>query len=96
MVFTIQYISIFVELLISILGLLIVLKRKKIYGFGIFITFFIYVFYDLSRIIELNLKESFWSYLFFIATISALFAVFGIYRDKLDKIKKIKVKEDKK
>ena len=41
-----QYISIVIEAIVAILGLLIVFNKKKKYGYGIFITFAIYVIYD--------------------------------------------------
>ena len=87
MVFIIQFISIAIELSIAILGLMIALQKKKKYGFGIFATFFIYVFYDLSRVVGSTLTEYFWNGLFFIATISAWYAVWYIYKDGLIKLK---------
>jgi len=77
----IQYISILIEVLIAILGLLIVFKRKKIYGWGIFLTFGIYVFYDFAGAMNWNILSNILYGSFFIATISALWAVFSIYKE---------------
>lgn len=77
----IQYISILIEVLIAILGLLIVFKRKKIYGWGIFLTFGIYVFYDFAGVMNWTLFGNLLYGSFFIATISALWAVFSIYKE---------------
>ena len=54
-----QYLSIAVEALIAVLGLLIALPKKKAYGWGLFLTFTIYVFYDLSRLISLDREGGF-------------------------------------
>jgi len=79
---TIQYLSILIEAIIAILGLAIVFKKKKNYGWGIFITFAIYVFYDFSKQISLTINNDLLYALFFIASVSALFAVFMIYKDR--------------
>ncbi len=76
----IQYISIFIELLIAILGLLIVFHKKKIYGWGIFLTFGIYVFYDLAKLLGWNISDTLLYGSFFVASVSALWAVFEIYK----------------
>ena len=78
---TIQYVSIVIEALIAILGLLIALQKKKIYGWGIFFTFTIYVFYDFAGLINLNISSNVLYGSFFVATGSALWAVFSIYKE---------------
>jgi len=78
----IQYLSILVEVIIAILGLLIVFKKKKKYGWGIFATFLIYVFYDSSKLMDWNISSLLLSILFFIASISALYSVWRIYKEK--------------
>jgi len=76
----IQYVSIFIEVLIAVLGLLIVFQKKKIYGWGIFLTFAIYIIYDLAKLNVFIIFDAYLYLLFFIASISALWAVFEIYR----------------
>jgi hypothetical protein len=78
----IQYSSILIEALIAIIGLLIVFKKKKQYGWGIFATFLIYVFYDTSKLFSLGISENALTILFFIASISALYSVWCIYKEK--------------
>jgi len=78
----IEYVSILIEVVIAILGLLIVFKKKKKYGWGIFITFLIYVLYDSSKLITLNISGTLLSILFFIASLSALYSVWCIYKEK--------------
>ena len=76
-----QYISIFVEALIAVLGLFIVFLKKKSYGIGIFTTFFIYVFYDLVRLENYSVSQDVLSILFFIASISMLLVAWVLLKD---------------
>jgi hypothetical protein len=77
-----QYLSIILEAVISILGLLIVFKKKKQIGLFIFITFFIYVVYDFSKLIKLNFSGDALYLMFFAATLSALYFSWIIYKKK--------------
>jgi hypothetical protein len=81
MVVWIQYVSIIIELAISILGLLIVFQKKKIYGWGIFLTFLIYVFYDFARVVNWSSSPNLLYGSFFIATVSAFWFVFNVYKE---------------
>ena len=76
-----QYISIIIEAIIAVLGILIIRKGKS-YGWGILVTFAIYVLYDLSKLISLTISSDLLYLLFFIATISMLWAVWKIYKEK--------------
>lgn len=82
MAFTIQYISIFIELLVAIAGLFIVFNKKKNYGWGFFITFSIYVFYDVARLLNLSISNNILYFSFFIASLSALWTVWEVYKRK--------------
>jgi hypothetical protein len=84
----IQYISISIEFLIALMGLLIVFQRKKNYGWGIFITFAIYVFYDFVKLVGIQISSQFMYGLFFIATVSAFWFVSKLYYKKRGKNKK--------
>jgi hypothetical protein len=75
----IQFASVFIEAIIVIFGFLIALQKKKAYGWGIALTFAIYVFYDLVGLIGLNIPEIYVYGLFFIATASALWVVLNLY-----------------
>jgi hypothetical protein len=78
-----QYISIVIEALIAIMGVMIaVQKKRRTYGWGISLTFGIYVLYDFAKLMKLNIAEGILSGLFFIATASALWVVFSIYRER--------------
>jgi len=76
-----QLVSIFVELLIVVISLVIAVNKKKIYGYGFALTFGVYVFYDLSRLFLLNIPEAVLTSVFFIATLSALFSIWKLYKD---------------
>lgn len=82
MVFSIQYISIIIELIIAILGIMIFFKKKKLYGWGFFLTFAIYVFYDLSKLLGWAVSGNILYAIFFVASLSALYAVWGVYNSK--------------
>lgn len=82
MAFTIQYISIFIELLVAVAGLFIVFNKKKSYGWGFFITFGIYVFYDIVRLLNLSISNNLLYFSFFIASLSALWTVWEVYKRK--------------
>ena len=77
-----QYISILMELIIAVFGLMIAIKKKKCYGYGFALTFFIYVFYDLAKLIPLQIPSEAIYPMFFVATLSAMYAVFEVYRKK--------------
>jgi hypothetical protein len=75
-----QTFSILIELAIAILGVTIWLQKKKAYGGFIFLTFAIYVFYDLARLWALDVPEYFLRVSFAIATLSMLIAVWRLYK----------------
>jgi hypothetical protein len=82
MTFTIQYISIFIELLVAIVGIFIVFNKKKTYGWGFFTTFGIYVFYDIARLLSWNISDNILYVSFFIASLSAFWTVWEVYKRK--------------
>jgi len=77
-----QYVSIIIEAIIAIMGLIIVFKKKKNFGYGIFLTFAIYVFYDYAKLANLSTSTNVLHFMFFIASLSALWVVYMMYKDK--------------
>jgi hypothetical protein len=77
----IHWFSIFLEGLICLMGLRLVSKKKN-FGWGIFITFGIYVFYDLSKYLNLRIGPDLLYLLFFIASISAFIFVWQLSKKK--------------
>jgi hypothetical protein len=74
-----QIISIFLELVVAALGIVIAVYRRKRYGWFIGLTFVIYVFYDLVDLLTLNVSEDLMYFIFFVATLSILWAVWNIF-----------------
>ncbi len=77
-----QYFSIVIEAIIAILGLMIFMKKKKQYGLCFFITFAIYVFYDLARLMAWSISTNILYASFFIASLSALWGMWELYNKK--------------
>ncbi|MEI7719368.1 MAG: hypothetical protein WCI72_05850 [archaeon] len=77
-----HYISILIEAIIAILGLMILLNKKKRYGLCFFITFAIYVVYDLARALNWSVSTNLLYVSFFVASVSALWAVWEVYNKK--------------
>jgi hypothetical protein len=80
-----QFASIIIEIIIAMLGLILVFKKKRIFGWGIFLTFIIYVFYDAAKLANWSINIDLLYGIFFIASISALWFVVMIYKDKKKK-----------
>ncbi|MDO8557433.1 MAG: hypothetical protein Q7R98_03135 [Candidatus Jorgensenbacteria bacterium] len=77
---TLQLVSIFLEVAIVIISLMLALGKGKKYGWGFALTFAIYVFYDLAKLYLLSIPNSALYPSFFVATISALLAVWSLYK----------------
>jgi len=77
-----QNISILFELAVAILGLLILLQKKKSYGSLIFVTFLLYMVYDASRLWDLAVPELVMRIIFAVASLSILIAVWKIYKSE--------------
>ena len=75
-----QTLSILIELAVAILGLLIWFHKKKVYGGYIFLTFILYMVYDLAKLWSLAIPELILRILFAIASISILIAVWRLYK----------------
>lgn len=74
-----QTISILLELMVVALGLMLVIGRKKMYGWCIALTFILYVFYDLADLLSLHISQDSLDVLFFMATLSILWAIWNIF-----------------
>jgi hypothetical protein len=78
-----QYIAIVLEGVIAATGLFLAVGKKRSFGYGIFLTFAIYVFYDLARLVPIEISNSTLYPIFFVATLSILWAVIMLYRESL-------------
>jgi len=77
-----QYIAIILETVVAATGLLIAVHKKRFFGYGIFLTFAIYVFYDLAKLIPLEISDTTLYPIFFVATLSILWTTILIYKEK--------------
>jgi hypothetical protein len=95
-----QYVSIIIEAIVAILGLVIVFNKKKNYGWGIFLTFTIYVFYDFAKFMNYTISSDVLTALFLVASLSMLWVAWVLSREyfanQTDKYGKIKRGRNKK
>jgi signal transduction histidine kinase len=77
-----QYVAVVVEGVIAALGLMLAVKKKRFFGYGIFLTFGIYVFYDLVRLTSTEISNAVMYPVFFVATLSMLWVAVLIYRER--------------
>ena len=74
-----QLISITLEAVITVLFFLAALKGRK-YLYGLALTFSIYVWYDLARLLSWNIEPMLLSGVFLVATLAALYSAWVLYR----------------
>jgi hypothetical protein len=77
---SINYVSIILELVVAIFALMIALGKKRAYGWGLALTFLVYVFYDLARTQNWQISSGIMTLSFLVASISAVIAVYSIYK----------------
>jgi signal transduction histidine kinase len=80
-----QYVAVAIESGVAAIGLLLAVRKKRFFGYGIFLTFIIYVFYDLAKLIPLEISNIALYPMFFIATLSILWVMILIYKEKRKK-----------
>ncbi len=71
--------SILLEAVVAALGVMLAIRKKKMYGWCIAVTFVLYVVYDLANLLALNISEDTLYMIFFVATLSILWAVWNIF-----------------
>jgi hypothetical protein len=76
---SLQMISILLEGVVAILGVMLAAGKKKRYGWFIALTFVLYVFYDLANLLALSVSQDSLYLSFFVATISILWAIWNIF-----------------
>jgi hypothetical protein len=74
-----QTITILLEFVVVALGIMLVVGKKKMYGWCIALTFILYIFYDLANLLSLRISEDSLDILFFMATLSILWAIWNIF-----------------
>jgi len=78
---SVQLIATLVEVVIAVLALLIAIRKKKMYGGFIAITFALFVIFDIDRIFSLNISASLHGFIFLIACLSMLYAVWLMWKE---------------
>jgi hypothetical protein len=71
--------SILLEAAVAALGIMLAIGKKKMYGWCIALTFVLYVVYDLTNLMVLNISQDTLYMIFFVATLSILWAVWNIF-----------------
>ena len=72
-------ISISLEVMVVALGIMLVVGKKKMYGWCIALTFILYIFYDLVNLLSLHISQDSLDISFFMATLSILWAIWNIF-----------------
>lgn len=80
---SLQATIIILEIIIALVGLTITNRQKRKIALALSFTFICYVFYDLSRLIELPLSAVSLEIIFLAATISALVAIWQLKKGKI-------------
>ena len=79
---TIQLAATLVEVVIAIAACLIALKKKKMYGWFIGITFGLFVIFDIGRIFSLEVSADHHALVLLIACLSMVCAVWLMWKDQ--------------
>jgi hypothetical protein len=74
-----QTISILLKFVVVALGIMLVVGKKKMYGWCIALTFILYIFYDLANFLSWHISQETLDILFFMATLSILWAIWNIF-----------------
>ena len=71
--------TILLEAVVAVLGVMLAITKKKMYGWCIAVTFVLYVVYDLANLLAWNISLDTLYMIFFVATLSILWAVWNIF-----------------
>jgi len=76
----INIISIVLEVVVAIFALMMAIEKKHVYGWGIALTFLVYVFYDLNRTLKWGVSDTTMALSFLVASSSAVVSIYLIYK----------------
>ncbi|HWQ20274.1 MAG TPA: hypothetical protein VN455_10895 [Methanotrichaceae archaeon] len=76
-----QFASVIVEVLVTVLGVLLATSKRKLYGWFIALTFAIYVVYDAVNFLSLDMPKDLMKQVFLVASLSALIGIWLVFRD---------------
>jgi len=75
-------ISILIEVAVVLVGLAIALKRKKVYGWFIALSYALYTVYDINYFAFLNLEKTVAEVILLVGAAATLVAVWMVYKKK--------------
>ena len=76
-----QIIAVLIEVVITVIAVLIATRRQKLYGWGIAVTFGLFVLFDAIRIFTLPVSDAAQALSLLVACGSMLYAVLLMYRE---------------
>jgi hypothetical protein len=76
-----QLIAVVLEIAVMVIAILIATRKKKAWGWGIAITFGLFVLFDLFRIFSFPIPEAFHAFIFLVACGSMLYAIWLMYEE---------------
>ena len=76
-----QIIAVLIEVVITVIAVLLATRRQKPYGWGIAVTFGLFVLFDVIRIFALPVPEAVHALSLLVACGSMLYAVWLMYRE---------------
>jgi len=76
-----QLIAVVLEIAVAVIAILIATRKKRAWGWGIAITFGLFVLFDIFRIFELPMPEAFHSFILLVACGSMLYAIWLMYKE---------------
>jgi hypothetical protein len=77
-----QVVAVMLEVCVTGFALLIATRRKKLYGWGIALTFGLFVLFDIFRIFALPMPDTFHAFIFLVACGSMVYAIWLIYEER--------------
>jgi hypothetical protein len=77
-----QLIAVVLEIAVTVIAILIATRKKKVWGWGIAITFGLFVLFDIFRIFSLPMPEAFHAFIFLVACGSMLYAIWLMYEER--------------
>ena len=78
---TIQLIATLTEAVIALVAVLIALKKKRLYGWFIAVTFSLFVIFDLSRIFALVASADMYAMVLLAACLSMTYAIWLLWNE---------------
>ena len=76
-----QVVAVILEVCVTGIAVLIALRKKKLYGWGVALTFGLFVLFDIFRIFALPMPDTFHAFIFLVACGSMVYAIWLMYAE---------------